>query len=147
MMERRSIKKKPSKAHIVWTPDPDRDLKRFDERHMRKWCNYLGADFEKYSRVDHDRGEDSRTQYQCVFTYQKDGRKAVNVGGKQLTMKTSEIPDTFIELDEEGVMRIQGKSKAQILDVQEFWHKGRVIFVRAKNRDKGLKLDVGDLAR
>ena len=144
-MERPSISRKPSKAHIVWTPDPETGVKRFHEEHLQKWCRHFGFDFERYSRVDHDRGDDSRTQYQCVFSYQKDNSESIEMDGKEWSIATEKMPRTFVEIDEEGLLRIQGWSTERIIDVRELWHDGPELLIRSNDDGSALRLDARDL--
>jgi len=144
-MERPSISQKPSKAHIVWTPDPETGVKRFDEEYLQKWCRHFGFDFERYSRVDHERAEESRTQYQCVFSYQKENSESVEMDGEEWSIGTEKMPRTFVELDEEGVARVQGWSTERIVDVAELWHDGRELLFRATDGDSTLRVDTAEL--
>ncbi|WP_335999722.1 hypothetical protein [Halorientalis halophila] len=140
-----SIGRKPSERHFLWKPDEDHDTKRFDRNYFEKWCRHLGLDFETYSRVDHERAEESRTQYQCVFSTESGSGDSFSVGGEEWDIQTGESPRTFIEIDEEGVMRIQGWTTERILDVTELWHDGPELYVAAEGKEKPLRLDTRDL--
>lgn len=144
-MESPSIGSKPTKQHIVWTPDPEKGVKRFDEQYLRKWCRHFGFDFERYSRVDHKRADESRTQYQCVFSYQKDRAESIEIDGKEWSIGAEKMPRTFVEIDEEGVMRVQGWSTDRIIDVRQLWHDGTTLLIEAANGDSRLRIDAADL--
>lgn len=146
-MKRPSISRKPTKAHIVWTSDDDKGVKRFDENHLRKWCNHYGFDFERYTRVDHDRSDEPRTQYQCVFSYQRGAGDSFSMGDREWSIQTNKTPKTFIEIDEEGMLRVQGWSTNRVIDIESLWHKGSALLIRSADGDKDLKLDAKDLTR
>jgi hypothetical protein len=145
-MERPSIGKKPSKKHIIWTSDKGSNIKRFHEEYLRKWCEYYGFDFETYKRVDHDRSSETRQQYQCAFSYQEAGTDSVEIDGTELSIQNDETPRTFVEIDEEGVMRVQGWSIERIVDVIELWHEDSELIVKAADEENLLRLDATDLA-
>lgn len=144
-MNEPSISRKPSQTHFLWESGAGGETKRFDADYFRKWCRHLGYDFETYTRVDHDRGDDPRTQYQCVFSTQTGAGDSFEMGGEEWDIQTEEVPQTFVEIDEEGLMRVSGWSTAETLDVTELWHDGTDLLVRAAGRDKPLRLNTEDL--
>lgn len=144
-MKSPSIGRKPSKQHILWTSDSSNDIRRFHEEYLQKWCNHYGFDFEKYHRVDHERGDESRLQYQCVFSYGEGSGDSFEMDGEEWDIAADRVPQTFIEIDEEGMMRVQGWSTERILDVEEFWHEGVELVVVAHDEDSRLRLDARDL--
>ncbi|MFB6179197.1 MAG: hypothetical protein ABEI77_05680 [Halorientalis sp.] len=129
----------------MWTPDPETGVKRFDEAYLRNWCQHFGFDFERYSRVDHDRGDESRTQYQCVFSYQKNNSESIEIDGERWSIGTEKMPRTFVEIDEEGLLRVQGWSTERILDVEALWHDGTKLMIEAANNESPLRIDAADL--
>ena len=146
-MKEPSISPKPSKTHILWTSDEKNGIKRFDGDHLRKWCRHYGFDFETYSRVDHERAEESRTQYQCVFSTGSGSGDTFEVDGEEWTIQTGESPRTFVEIDEEGIVRIQGWSTERLIDVAELWHEDAELYIVATGDGDNLHLDTDDLTR
>lgn len=141
-----SISKKPSKRHFLWSSGPDDDVKRFHEEYLVKWCNHCDFDFEKFTRVDHDRGEEPRTQYQCVFSYGEGSGDSFEMDGKEWDIGSERVPQTFIEIDDEGLMRVQGWETERIIDVEEFWHEGVELVVVPNDEDTKLRLDASELS-
>ena len=79
-----SFRGKPSNSHIIWTRET-RDgatKRRFDHDHFRKWADHCGFDFETATRVDHDRADEPRTQYRCVFTWETMAEETIEFGGE-----------------------------------------------------------------
>jgi hypothetical protein len=144
-MKSPSIGKKPSDNHIIWKSGKGDQTKRFHEALLTKWCRTIGVDFETYSRVDHDRGDEPRTQYQCVFSYQTDAGDSFDMGDEEWTIRTDKTPRTFVEIDEAGMMRIQGFSVERIVDVEELWYDGSTLVVKPEGEDKKLTIDAADL--
>lgn len=146
-MKSPSIGRKPSERHFLWESGGQGDIKRFDEDYFRRWCRHFGFEFDTYTRVDHDRGDEPRKQYQCVFSHQQGAGDSFEIGDREWTIRTDEIPRTFVEIDDEGLMRVRGWSIKRILDVVELLHAGPKLLVRARNEDKRLKLDTRKLTR
>lgn len=144
-MKSPSIGRKPSKQHILWTTGGEGNMKRFHESYLRKWCRHFDFDFESYTRVDHDRGDESRRQYQCVFSYGEGAGDSFEFGDEEWTIEADRVPRTFVEIDEEGMMRVRGWSTERILDVVELHHRGPELLVQAAGEDNRLHLDAREL--
>ncbi|MFB6164455.1 MAG: hypothetical protein ABEJ31_04795 [Haloarculaceae archaeon] len=144
-MKSPSLGQKPSTEHILWTTGREQQIKRFHEDQLRRWCDHYGFDFDTYERVDHARSDDHRTQYRCVFSYSAGEGDSISVGDEEWDIQTERIPRTFVEIDEEGIMRLQGWSVERILDVRQLWYDGPVLVVRAAGEDGRQRLDARQL--
>jgi len=144
-MKSPALGRKPSERHIIWTDSGKVGTKRFHEALLKKWCRKFAAGFEEYSRVDHERSEEPRRQYQCVFSYQKGAGDSFDMGDQEWEITTQKTPRTFVEIDEEGVMRIQGWSIERILDVEQLWYDGSELVVKTSGKDNDLRIDARDL--
>jgi len=111
---------KPSDAHVVWRSGRDDDgKKRFDFEYLELWAAHFGAEYEEWGRVDHERADEPRIQHVCVFTRTKGGGSEVSLGGESWEMGAVETPRTFVEIDDAGLLRLQGWPTAATLDVDE----------------------------
>lgn len=144
-MKSPSIGRKPSDHHIVWKSGKNDQTKRFHESLLKKWCRKFSIDFENYTRVDHERSDEPRTQYQCVFSYQSGAGESFDMGDEEWTVQAEETPRTFVEIDESGAMRIQGWSVERIVDVEELWYDGSQLVVKPDGEDRKLTIDATDL--
>ena len=133
-----SFRGKPSNSHIIWTRET-RDgagQRRFDHDHFRKWADHCGFDFETATRVDHDRADEPRTQYRCVFTWETMAEETIEFGGEEWSLGDQQTPRTFIEIDEGGQARVKGWSFETILDVVEMRHKGPELLIRTADGER-----------
>jgi len=146
-MKSPSLGNKPSQQHIVWTSGGEEDIKRFHEDYLKQWCQHFDFDFETYKRTDHERSGETRRQYQCVFSYQEGAGDSFEMNGEEWAIETDKTPRTFIEIDEEGVMRAQGWSVEKIIDVVELWHEGPELLVESRGKDNRMRLDAADLTQ
>jgi hypothetical protein len=122
---------KPSDAHVVWRSGRNNDgKKRFDFEYLELWAAHFGAEYEEWERVDHERGEESRQQHVCVFARTKGDETAVSLDGESWTMGATEKPRTFVEIDEAGMLRLQGWSTESIFDVSELVIDGATLKLR-----------------
>ncbi|WP_254271530.1 hypothetical protein [Haloarcula marina] len=138
---------KPSNSHVIWRSGRDDDgKKRFDFEYLELWAAQFGVDYETWSRVDHDRGDEPRQQHACVFRWAKRGGQELSIGGETWTMGASKKPRTFIEIDEAGMVRLRGWTSETTLDVDELLIDGTTLKLRtAAGQTKSL--DVNKLAR
>jgi len=111
---------KPSDAHVIWLSGRNNDgKKKFDFEYLELWAAHFGVDYERWERVDHERGEESRQQHVCVFARTSDGGEDIELDGENWSMGTPTKPRTFIEIDTEGLLRLQGWTTETIVDVVE----------------------------
>jgi hypothetical protein len=138
---------KPTDAHVIWRSGRDDDgAKRFDFEYLELWAAHFGADYEEWERVDHERSDEPRTQHVCVFSRTRAGGDEVSLGGETWTMGATEKPRTFIEIDEAGLLRLQGWSTQAILDVTELVIDGPTLKLRTVDGETK-SLDTRQLAR
>ena len=133
-----SFRGKPSKTHIIWTRET-RDgsgNKRFDHTHFEKWATHCGFDFETTTRVDHERSDDPRKQYRCVFRWGQSDTETIEMGGEEWSMGSQRTPRTFVEIDEAGLARIKGWTFDAVLDVAMLRHKGPELFLETADGEK-----------
>jgi len=122
---------KPSDAHVVWRSGRDDDgKKRFDFEYLKLWAAHFGAEYEEWERVDHERAAEPRVQHVCVFSRTKSGGSDVSLGDESWRMGTVEKPRTFVEIDEGGLLRLQGWSTEETLDVDELVIDGTTLKLR-----------------
>lgn len=122
---------KPSDAHVIWRSGRDNDgKKRFDFEYLKLWAAHFGAEYEEWERVDHERADEPRVQHVCVFSRTKDGGTEVSLGGESWNMSAVEKPRTFVEIDEAGLLRLQGWSTEATLDVDELVVDGPTLKLR-----------------
>ncbi|WP_277541622.1 hypothetical protein [Haloarcula laminariae] len=122
---------KPSEAHVIWRSGRDADgQKRFDFEYLELWAAHFGIDYEEWERVDHERGEQARKQHVCVFARAETGGTEVSLGGESWSMDAATKPRTFIEIDEAGMVRLQGWTTKTTLDVVELVIDGTTLKLR-----------------
>lgn len=128
---------KPSDAHVVWQTGADR--KRFDFEYLELWAAHFGFGFERWERVDHERGEEPRQQHVCVFARTAGSGTELSLGDETWTMDAEEKPRTFIEIDEAGMVRLRGWTTEATLDVTELVVDGPTLKLRtADGRTKSV---------
>ena len=111
---------KPSDAHVIWRTGRDDDgKKKFDFEYLELWAAHFGVDYEAWTRTDHERGDSPRAQHACVFAWEQTGGDELSIGDRNWTMGEQQKPRTFVEIDEHGMVRINGWSSEAILDVGE----------------------------
>ncbi|KAA9397916.1 hypothetical protein Har1130_06450 [Haloarcula sp. CBA1130] len=138
---------KPSEAHVIWRSGRDSGgKKKFDFEYLELWAAHFGVDFEQWTRVDHDRGDEPREQFACVFRWSQSGGQELSVGDEEWTMGSQRKPRTFLEIDEEGMVRLRGWTSETTLDVEELVLKKTVLTL--KTADSTVKkLDVRKLSK
>ncbi len=68
---------KPSEAHVIWRSGRNNDgKKKFDFEYLELWAAHFGVDFEQWTRVDHDRADEPREHFACVFRWSKSGGRS-----------------------------------------------------------------------
>ena len=74
-----------SDSHVIWRRSgADESVpKRFDEQRLREWCSARGVDFETDRRVDHDRSDQPRKQYRCVFAWADEESESFDMGDEE----------------------------------------------------------------
>ncbi|MUV89590.1 hypothetical protein GJ629_06520 [Halapricum sp. CBA1109] len=117
----------PSDAHLLWVDGE----KRFDEDRLRAWCGRHDLTVETDQRVDHDRAEESRKQYRIVCSWSEGESESFDMGDDEWELTTQRTPETFVEIDSEGVARVAARDGERILDLQELWTDGPVLCFRA----------------
>ena len=133
-----SFRGKPTKSHIIWSRQT-RDgatKKQFDHGHFEKWATHCGFDFEQATRVDHDRGDEPRTQYRCVFKWGRIDGETIELGDEEWSLGSQRTPRTFIELDSEGLARVKGWEFETVMDITEMRHKGPELLIKTAGGDK-----------
>lgn len=134
-MNDRSFRGKPSRSHIIWTRETREGVgkKRFDSQHFEKWASQCGFDFEISTRVDHDRSDEPRKQYRCVFAWGKIENETIEFGDDEWSMGGQKTPRTFVEIDTEGLARVKGWEFETTLDVVQMQHKGPELLVETSD--------------
>jgi hypothetical protein len=127
-----SFRGKPSKSHIIWTRQTRNGAasKKFDHDHFEKWASHCGFDFEQSTRVDHDRSDEPRTQYRCIFKWGRIESETMEMGDEEWSLGSQKTPRTFIELDGEGLARVKGWEFETVMDVVEMRHKGPELLIK-----------------
>jgi hypothetical protein len=136
---------KPSEAHVVWQSGPDDGTTKFDFEYLELWAAHFGVEYKEWDRVDHERGDESRKQHVCVFARTKTGGNEVSLDGETWTMGATEKPRTFIEIDTEGMLRLQGWTTERIVDLDELVIDGTTLKLRTATGDTK-SLDTSRLA-
>lgn len=141
-MPSRNFRGKPSDSHIIWSRETRNGVarKRFDSDRLEQWAGHFGFDLEREKRVDHDRGADKRTQYQCVFAWTSTGGESIEFGDEEWELGNQRTPRTFIEIDDEGIARVKSWDDEFIVDIKTMAHKGPVLLVQTSDGDT-LKID------
>lgn len=136
-MTRGSFRGKPSKSHIIWTRETRDGVqqKRFDHEHFEKWTNHCGFDFDTTTRVDHDRGDEPRPQYRCVFKWGEISDEKIEFDDEEWSLGHQKTPRTFIEIDGTGIARIKGWEFETVFDIVELRHKGPELLIRTASDD------------
>ncbi len=136
---------KPSNAHVIWRNGRDDDgKKKFDFEYLELWAAHFGVDYEEWERTDHERGDELRNQYAVVFRWSSSGGQQISLGDTQWTMGTKKTPRTFLEIDELGMVRLNGWTSEAILDVDELVLDGTTFKLRT-NEGETKSLDVRKL--
>ena len=127
-----SFRGKPSKSHIIWTRETRDGVRRtrFDSDHFEKWATHCGFDFETATRVDHERSDDPRTQYRCVFKWGTLSSETIEFGDEEWSLGEQRTPRTVIEIDATGAVRVKGWEFETVLDVIEMRHKGPELLLK-----------------
>ena len=137
---------KPSDEHVIWRSGRDGDgKKKFDFQYLELWAAHFGANYEEWSRTDHDRGDTPRDQFAVVFHWSAGGGQEISLGETSWTMGSNEVPRTFLEIDEEGMARLRGWTSEAILDVDELVLEGTTFKLRTSDGETK-SLDVRKLA-
>lgn len=133
-----SFRGKPSKAHIVWTRETRKGTcrKRFDHDHFKRWATRYGFDFETETRVDHDRSDDPRTQYRCVFSWGNMSGDTIEFDDQEWSLGEQRTPRTFIEVDASAGVRIKGWEFESVLEVVEMRHDGPDLLIETADGEK-----------
>lgn len=128
---------RPSKRHIIWTRRTRDGVtkKRFDNEHFEKWSSHCGLDFETTRRTDHDRAEESRVQFRVVFSWGQSESQSFEFGEEEWELAGQETPRTFIEIDEEGVARIQGWESETLCDIVEMRFEGPALRIKTAEEE------------
>jgi hypothetical protein len=121
-------------------------MKRFDDTHFKQWVRHCGFDFDTRPRIDHDRADESRTQYRCVFRWGHTKKRSVEIADKEVELGSQKAPISFIEIDEEGVARVKAGSREEIYNLVEMRYKGRSLLYKTVSGKKK-KLDGKKLSR
>ena len=135
----------PSDTHVLWEDGGGNGGKRFDEDRLQAWCQRHGLEYETDQRVDHDRGEDLREQYRIVFAWSSGESESFDVDGEEWDITTQETPETFLEIDSEGMARVSARGTEQILDLQELWTDGPALCFRSASMDDTKRLPIDRL--
>lgn len=133
---------------MLWTrrTDSGKPMKRFDDKHFRRWVNHCGFDFDSRMRIDHDRADESRTQYRCVFKWGKTKARSVEIADKEVELGSQKAPITFIEIDDQGYARIKVGSAEEIYNIVEMRHNGPSLLIKTASGEKK-KLDGKKLSK
>ena len=136
-MEPSTFRGKPSDSHVIWRRSGAGESvpKRFDERRLREWCSERGVDFETDRRVDHDRSDQPRKQYRCVFAW----------ADEEWEIATRETPRTFLKIDDAGATRVKSWDEEYVLGVEELTLDGGAFVFRAAQFDGTKRLDARKL--
>lgn len=129
---------RPSKSHIIWTRETRNGAtkKRFDNDRFEKWATHCGFDFETATRVDHERAEEPREQYRCVFKWGKIDTETIELGDESWSLGEQKTPRTFIEIDDAGMARVKGWNFETVMDVKKMRHKGPELLIETADSDQ-----------
>ena len=74
---------KPTNSHVVWTnrSGEGEGRKRYDFAYLKLWAAHFGIDFEKRTRVDHERADEPRKQHAVVFEWERIDGESVEMDG------------------------------------------------------------------
>jgi hypothetical protein len=142
-----SFRGKPSNSHIVWTRETRNGArrKRFDYERFEKWANHHGFDFERATRVDHDRSDKPRRQHRCVFNWGKMSGETIEFGDEEWSLGEQRTPRTFIEVDTSGAGRVKGWQFETVFDVAQMRHDGPKLLIETADGETK-QLDGGKFA-
>jgi len=137
---------RPSETHIIWSRETRDGVtrKQFDSDQFEEWAKQYGVAFEREERVDHERAMDERTQYRCVFARSSDNEQSP-LAERAWQPGEGEAPRTFIEIDSEGVARVQGWDNQAIVDITALLQRGSRLLVRTAD-DETMPIDARALA-
>ena len=126
---------KPSNSHVVWTnrSGEGNGKKRFDFDYLKLWAAHFGIDYEKRTRVDHERGEEPRKQYLVVFERATARTETIEMGDSTWELGGVETPRTFVEIDETGMARMKSWEHEAVLDIRELWIDGPILRMKTAN--------------
>ena len=143
-----SFRGRPSKTHLLWSRKAASGSasKRFDDKLFRKWTEHHGFDFDKQMRIDHDRADESRTQFRCVFAWGRRKGKEVEIGDREVKLGSQKAPKTFIEIDEAGLARVKAGSVEEVYNIVEMRYDGAALLIKTASGEKK-KVDGKKLSR
>lgn len=143
-----SFRGRPSKSHFLWTrrTDSGTGMKRFDDTHFKRWVEHCGFDFDNRMRIDHDRADESKTQYRCVFRWGKTKERSVEIADKEVELGSQKAPIAFIEIDEDGLARVKVGSTEEIFNIVEMQYDGASLLIKTAGGEKK-KLDGKKLSK
>lgn len=139
---------RPSKRHVIWTRRTRNGVskKRFDNEHFERWASHYGFDFETTRRPDHERAEESRIQFRCVFSWGKSESQRFEFGEEEWELAGQETPRTFIEIDEEGVARVEGWESEFLCEIAEMYFDGPSLCIKTADGETK-RIDGRDLTQ
>lgn len=132
-----SFRGKPTKAHILWSRET-RDgtaRKRFDHEYLKRWAAHYDVDFDTDTRVDHDRGDEPRAQFRCVFVWEQMDSDSIELGDEEWSFGGQRTPRTFVEIDEKGLARVRDWDGERVLDLRELRHDGPILLAKRATGD------------
>lgn len=139
---------RPSKKHVIWTRRTRDGVtkKRFDNEHFEKWASHYDFDFETARRTDHERADESRVQFRCVFSWGETESQSFEFGEEEWELAGQETPRTFVEIDEEGVARIKGWNSEMLCTITEMQFDGPTLRIKTSN-DETKRVDGRELSQ
>jgi len=146
-MKAPTFRGKPTDEHVIWRRGSgagDAD-KRFDERRLREWCSAHGVEFETDKRVDHDRGDRPKQQYRCVFSWTEEAGDSFEIDGQQWDIAAQKTPRTFVEIDADGLMRVESWETEHVVDVEQLRCDGASLVFEAAGMDGTKRLRAAKL--
>jgi hypothetical protein len=138
---------RPSETHIIWTRRTRNGAtkKRFDTDRFERWAAHYGFDAEQMRRTDHERSEESRLQMRCVFAWGERDAESFEFGDEEWEIASQETPQTFVEIDEKGLARLEGWETETLCDIREMQFDGPVLHITTADGES-LRVDGQDLA-
>jgi len=138
----RNFRGKPSESHIIWSRETRQGIKRkrFDSGRFEAWADHFGFDLEREKRVDHERGQDKRSQYRCVFAWTSIGGESISFGDEEWELGDQKTPRTFIEIDEEGIAHVKSWDDEFIVDIEAMTHEGSELLIKS-SEGEALQID------
>jgi len=126
---------------MLWTSSGNSSTtKRFDDQLFKRWVGHHGFDFDKQMRIDHDRADESRTQFRCVFKWGRRKGKRVEIDGKEVELGSQKTPKNFIEIDSQGHARVKAGSVEEVYNIVEMRYDGPALLIKTAGGEKK-KLD------